>query len=147
MAPGDEHRRDLHAQPRGRFGPGESLDRRQAVGLPGMRGDASSHAPLGLLEQFQVELRLESTGQVFTCLNGLDQIGLVGLAPGDRADDAPTVGHVIPAGILHQGPQPAAELLRRVVSKSAHPDGELGQDRLGHILGVRILEPPGAAPG
>jgi hypothetical protein len=105
-----------------------------------------SHPPLGLLQQFQVELRLEPSGQVVACKSGLNQIGQVGLAPGDRTNATPTVGHAIPAGILHQGPQPTSETLRWVVSKPAQLDGELGQDRLGHILGVSILELPRAAP-
>jgi len=64
VAPGYEHGRDLHAQPRSRFGARMALDRRQAISLPGVGRDASPYSPLGLLQQFQVELRLESTGQV-----------------------------------------------------------------------------------
>jgi hypothetical protein len=42
------------------------------------------HSPLCLLQQFQVELRLESAGQFVARFNGLDEIGLDGLAPDDR---------------------------------------------------------------
>ena len=70
----------------GRFGTREALDRREAIGLPRLGLGALSYSPLGLLQQFPVELGLESTGQVIARLGGLDQIGSSGHTPGDRAD-------------------------------------------------------------
>ena len=111
VAPRDEHRRDLHAQPRGGLGASEALDRRQTVGFPGVVGHTPSHPPLRLLEQFEVELRLKSTNQLFTRLDGLDRIGSIVPADPGCTDATATVGHAIPACILHQCPKPPAEIL------------------------------------
>jgi hypothetical protein len=42
--------------------------------------------------------------------------------------------------------QPGTKTLVRVVREIAHADGQLEQYRLRHILSVRVLKPPGAAP-
>src|SRR5205814_9972872 len=49
-------------------------------------------------------------------------------------------------GVWGAGPEPAPEALARVVLKARHLLRQPGQDGLRHVLGVRFLQAPLAAP-
>src|SRR5262245_26004719 len=60
--------------------------------------------------------------------------------------NAPASLNEIAPRVLRQSPQPAAKTACWIISEGPHFVGEPGQDHLGNVFGVGVLQPPLATP-
>jgi hypothetical protein len=126
----------------GRFRARKAITFVQLERHPSRRPNTKLHAARGFLEQFQVELLAQSFDEVGSGFDVVEQSSHLFITVNGRFFPIDEVDQ----GVLSDLPQPPAESALGVIAKVAQLPRQFGKNRLGHILGIGILQFPSPAP-